>query len=300
MNKSVRGISIIVCSIDPVLCENLKNCIAETIGVDFEFIAFDNRQEKYGICKVYNHCAKKAVYPYLCFIHEDIKITTKGWGETLIKFAESTPNCGVIGIAGGTVAYKNFLGWADGRIDNEARYRYWDTYNDGAVPKAQGELVYKNCNPNNADFTKIVTLDGCFLFIAKNVYAQKPFDENTFTQFHFYDADFTLGIALVKQNYVCYKIDVYHFSKGTYKEDYFKASQKFQIKWRNILPLAVENSKISINRELFLAVDYIYVCYQLRVFRLIESVFHSIRVNGIIFFCRTVFYYCIRKLSRMR
>jgi len=277
VNKKPMGISVIVCSIDQVRCEALKNCIADTIGVEFEVIAFDNRHENWGICKVYNYCAKKAIYPYLCFIHEDVAVTTKDWGATLIKFAESTPNCGVIGIAGGTVAYKNFILWADGLNDKDVRYHFWDPCRDGTMK--DGALVFRSYNPDNTDFAEVVTLDGCFLFTAQNIYAEKHFDEKTFPGFHFYDADFTLRIAQIKRNYVCYKIDVHHFSNGSYNADYYKSVQKFQIKWKNVLPFTVGDTKISVKRELLLALRYIYKCRRLNIFGLIESISHSIRIN---------------------
>jgi len=296
MNKKTAGISVIICSRDPALCENVKSCIAETIGVEFEIIAFDNRAVNWGICKVYNHCAETAVYPYLCFIHEDINITTNGWGAALIKFAEETPNCGAIGIAGGTTAYRNFMSWCDSIANNDARFRYWDAHCGGSG--SQTAPVLKSYNPDNARFTKAVTLDGCFLFAAKDICAKKPFDEDTFPGFHFYDADFTFKIAQVKQNYVCCQIDLYHFSRGILNGEYFRDVKKFQIKWKDKLPVTVENKKISAKRELHLAGAYIVACLRTDAFGCFESVSHSIKLNGYLFFVKSVFHSCIYQIFK--
>jgi len=287
MDKKTTGVSIVVCSIDPALCEKLKSNIAETIGVEFEFIVFDNRHEKWGICKVYNHCAKKAVYPYLCFIHEDIKITTKEWGAALIEFAQSSPDCGVIGIAGGTVAYRNFTAWGNGAFVKDVRHRFWQYYENRAV----GVFEFEYYNPDNVDFPEVITLDGCFLFTAQNVYAMKPFDEDTFPGFHFYDADFTFGIAQIKKNYVCCKIDVYHSSKGSYNADYYKNVKKFQIKWKDALPQTVESKKINTKCEVHTVGSYIVACLRTGgVSGCIDSISHSIKMNGYLFFVKVVLY----------
>ena len=53
-------ISFIICSISPERAACLEENIKCTIGdVEYEMIAFDNRQTKYGITKVYNLCAEK-------------------------------------------------------------------------------------------------------------------------------------------------------------------------------------------------------------------------------------------------
>ena len=61
-------ISIITCSIKPHEAESLRKNIENTIGVPFEFIAYDNRGTGKGICQVYNECAENARYENLCFI----------------------------------------------------------------------------------------------------------------------------------------------------------------------------------------------------------------------------------------
>ncbi|WP_162510966.1 glycosyltransferase [Treponema endosymbiont of Eucomonympha sp.] len=127
MSENAKGISVITCSINQKQCEQMHNSIKDTIGLPFEFISFDNREKHWGICKVYNHCAQEVKYPYLCFIHEDVIMGGSDWGKIIVEFIENTPNCGVIGFAGGLDAPKNFLRWWDG----EKRMNVHDTYIDG-------------------------------------------------------------------------------------------------------------------------------------------------------------------------
>ena len=63
-------ISVIICSVKPSQVSRLEKNIAETIGnVEYEVIAFDNRNTHYGLCEIYNLCAEKSRYDNLCFAH---------------------------------------------------------------------------------------------------------------------------------------------------------------------------------------------------------------------------------------
>ena len=48
-------VSIIICSVSPLLLEDLKQNIAQTIGVEYEIIAIDNREKRWPIAKAYNY-----------------------------------------------------------------------------------------------------------------------------------------------------------------------------------------------------------------------------------------------------
>lgn len=58
-------VSIIICSVSPHLLKKLQQNIAQTIGVEYEIIAIDNREKHWPIAKVYNYGAQQAKYPYL-------------------------------------------------------------------------------------------------------------------------------------------------------------------------------------------------------------------------------------------
>ena len=48
-------VSIIICSVSPHLLKDLQQNIAQTIGVEYEIIAIDNREKHWSIAKVYNY-----------------------------------------------------------------------------------------------------------------------------------------------------------------------------------------------------------------------------------------------------
>ena len=244
-------ISLIICSVRPDVCQKMLDSVAKTIGTEYEAIVFDNREKQYGICRAYNEAAKYANGGYLCFVHEDIVIKTEGWGRRLIDFSNKTDNCGVIGIAGGKNALNPFFDWGgDGK---NSRYRYYDP--PVGIEKTEGNcydsgLVYRYRNPKNEEFTKSVALDGLFLFTSRKIWEENPFDENYFTGFHFYDADFTFAIAQKHQNYVYFGIEVYHFSGGSPNKAYCDNILLFQKKWNDCLPYCLPGYEVSLLHEL--------------------------------------------------
>ena len=60
-------LSLIICSINPVYLQQVKENIDSTIGVQYELLIWDNRETQKGICEVYNKMALQATFPYLCF-----------------------------------------------------------------------------------------------------------------------------------------------------------------------------------------------------------------------------------------
>jgi hypothetical protein len=277
-----KGISVIICSIEPELSNQILESIEKTIGICYETLVFDNREKGWGICQVYNHCAKKAKFQYLCFIHEYIIITTQNWGKDMVEFADKTQNCGVIGFAGGTIVLKNFLLWGDG-YPNNGRYRYYDAANGPGRVHSINELSLKYYNPENKNFAEVITLDGLFLFVRKEIWINNPFDEDRIKGFHFYDADFSFGAAQKYQNYVCMTADIYHFSGGTANKSFYENAMIFQKKWKTELSVIAGNQKNYFISEIAHSFS---LCYNLirHGYTIKECIKHTIEINGYIFF----------------
>ena len=103
--------SVIICSISPERLAQTSKNIQETIGLPCEIIGMDNRERKWPIARVYNEGARRARYPYLFFVHEDVKFHSQDWGQVIAgKLAE--PDCGVVGFAGSKVKLKAYGGWS--------------------------------------------------------------------------------------------------------------------------------------------------------------------------------------------
>lgn len=211
-------ISIIICSINPVLLKQIKENIANTIGTDYEILSKDNRLSKQGICAVYNELAQKAQGDCLCFIHEDVLIETKEWGKHLEKITQD-PTVGIIGFAGaGTVS--GFPYW-----HNEPRYYHY-------TQKTKDGNIHQVFIQKDKHMKKVKVLDGMFLFVRYNVWENNRFDEKLFTGFHLYDIDFSFQIAQNHVNYVDCQIHIIHYSLGNLTIDYYKALILFYKKWK--------------------------------------------------------------------
>ena len=220
--------SIICCSINPQEAERLRENIAQTIGVPFEFILFDNRTNGYGLCKVYNLCAAKAQHEYLCFVHEDVRFQTQNWGKILHEQL-SQPDCGVIGFAGSIIKLKQLTGWNTCGKDLRANYGQY----------MRGRIHPRQVNPNKESYSPVVTLDGLCLLVRRDVWKEIPFDETTFTGFHSYDLDYSLAVAQQYKNYVTHTVFAEHYSEGSFSPAWLNELKRLHEKWENYVPMAV-------------------------------------------------------------
>lgn len=79
-------ISIIICNRSERLNIDLEDNIKSTIGnVDYEIICINNEKGLYNIFQAYNTGVEKAKFPYLCFMHDDIRYHTLNWGKNVIS-----------------------------------------------------------------------------------------------------------------------------------------------------------------------------------------------------------------------
>lgn len=231
-------ISIIVCSVSPERLEAFKINVKNSIGnsCQYEFVVIDNRETNYPITKAYNIGAKTARFELLCFAHEDIVFLTPNWGETLEpKLSEN--NCGVIGFAGATVKTKELSGWSNEKSTKRINLK----------ETSSGISTRFMINPRKEEFSEVVTLDGLCLFTTKHTWEKIKFDEVSFDGFHLYDLDFSTAVYIAGyKNYVCHNVLVEHLSKGSFGETWFKYSKIYHAKWREQLPIIVNNEKINI------------------------------------------------------
>lgn len=236
--------SIIICSISPERLSRLKANIQETIGVEHEIIAIDNRETHWPIAKVYNEGARRARFPYLFFVHEDVCFHTTGWGEVIAEKLQE-PDCGVIGFAGSKVKLKAYSGWPQ-------------------IPVFGCSFLYQK-EPDKTNFAvfnvhlehpfeEVVCLDGLGLFVSKTLWEQYPFDEKMLTGFHCYDLDFSMQIARTKKykNYICTtpKVLIEHFSLGNLDRIWMQETIRLhKQKWNAFLPLKTSEVELSKKAE---------------------------------------------------
>ena len=234
-------LSIIVCSVSPEKLQHVTSNIQDTIGVEHEIIAIDNRVNKWSISKAYNEGARLANYPYLFFVHEDVMFHSQNWG-IIIEAKLREPDCGTIGFTGTKAMLNSYSGWWQ-FDDWMCSFFYQGT--------SGGLTCLCACNVSlEHPFEEVVTLDGMGLFVRKDVWSEYLFDEVNLKAFHCYDIDFTLRIAAEKKykNYVCCSTNVLieHFSEGKMDQGWYSDTIKmYKAKWDKLLPIKVEGFAIS-------------------------------------------------------
>lgn len=237
-------LSLIICSREADISLSLKENIRETIGIQYELIVIDNSKNKYSIFSAYNEGVRRAKYPYLCFMHDDILFHTHEWGEKIIKHFDD-PKLGIIGVVGSHYMPKlPGAHWSAGissgniihTIDDITKKEFWRFYG------------------NKINTKEAICLDGCWLCIPSKLFLKIRFDEFTFSGFHCYDTDICLQI--VNLNYkvnIIFDIDIEHFSLGQRNHDWLNNIFLLYHKWKKKLPLnSIKLSKFEISKANFL------------------------------------------------
>lgn len=235
-------VSIIVCSINPRLIKLLEENIKCTIGVPYEIVTVDNRKDNFGICKVYNKGAKRAKYPFLCFVHEDVSFKTENWGKNLICHL-SIPETGLIGVAGG--AYKSSIpsSWSASKNHYLHIIQHYKHINK--------EPLYVKRGGENNEPAVVLALDGVFLATRKDVYKKCKFDEQLLKGFHGYDIDFSLQVSQTYKVKVVYDILLEHFSEGTPGKEWLETAILISKKWEKYLPASLYKLSFHEEKELY-------------------------------------------------
>lgn len=227
-------ISIIICSVNPEDLQRVQQNIAHTIGVPYEVIAFDNRVEKWGICKVYNKGIEQAKYNNLCFMHEDVVIETRDWGVKVLGIFDANPDLGVVGVAGGGYKALAPSGWYCLEFENP--HISFQNILQG-YKSDRSEDVHAYHNPYNEALAEVVCVDGVWFCARKNVAEDNRFDEKLLKGFHGYDIDFCLNLFGRYRIAVTYDILMRHASEGNFNKAWLDEILKVHKKWNRNLPL---------------------------------------------------------------
>lgn len=233
-------ISVIVSTYQSHFLESLKKNIAETIGVEYEIVAIENKAQ-YSICEVYNMGVEQAKYDFFCFVHEDVLFDTKDWGKSLISRFKKDSSIGLLGVAGSQFKSSYPSAWGQGpclsqykrghifqKIDKEYCYLEFD------------ESVQKQI------LDDVVFLDGVLLFTKKEVLTECKFDDTLLKNFHGYDIDFSLQVFFKGYRIVVDReLIIYHASSGNYDKNNTIANRIIAKKWWKKLPVTTKNTSLS-------------------------------------------------------
>ena len=231
-------LSIVICHRNESLLQSLKKNIEETIGLPYELIIIDNRNNERTILSAYNEGMRRSKFEIVCFAHEDILFHTSNWGGKVIAHF-SNADVGMIGVIGG-LAQSTIPSawWFNSYFSRSARNLLLRDKNN------EDKNLYRYySNPlSDKDKTEVMILDGLWFCIRKQLFGKISFDEKTFSGFHLYDADISMQVRPYAKNYVVYDILIEHMWDGKISKDFYGDLIHFAQKWKKQLPVC--NSKI--------------------------------------------------------
>jgi hypothetical protein len=223
-------LSIIVCSKNPDINPELENNIRLTIGTEYELVTIDNSKKEFSIFSAYNLGIAKSIYPFICFVHDDVLFRTQNWGTLICRHLRDK-NVGVIGVAGGDLVTKVPAPWSVSGI----RKNFIQSDNN----MSRSSDIHLVHTDEGSIRSEVVLLDGVWLCMRREILGNIRFDEKTFDGFHAYDLDICLQtIQAGYKNYVVYDILIEHFSHGFRNKEWVVNMLKVFNKWKRFLPVS--------------------------------------------------------------
>lgn len=220
-------LSIIICSRTQTISCNLSENIKNTVGCEYELIVIDNSENKYSIFEAYNLGIVKSNGAFLCFIHDDVLIETRNWGNVIEEIFLENPLAGLMGIAGGNIKTKMPSAWWDGGKNALRLVQHFKN-----KPK---EIWYQGFD--NLDTVEVAAIDGVFMVMRRD--DRINFDQRL-TGFHNYDIYLSLKHHMLnKKVLVTSKILLEHFSEGSLNKAWYESASLFHKLYKNYLPIAL-------------------------------------------------------------
>lgn len=241
-------ISIIICSRKADISQGLKDNIAATIGCEYELCVIDNSHNEYNIFTAYNEGVSRAKGDILCFMHEDVKYISNGWGEKVYKTIQKNVNIGCLGVVGTHLLADTPSGWYHSMLCS-----------GGCVQKENINYINRQdlSHFGKEKIIEAVAVDGMWFCIPRSIFEQThiQFDANTFTGFHCYDLDICLQIR--EQGYkvvITSEVLIEHSSYGSFNVAWYESTQLFYEKWHKQLPqnvgIIIPDSEIAVRTEM--------------------------------------------------
>lgn len=227
-------ISIIICSRNSNVNENIQKNINSTIGTAFEIVCIDNSKGEYSMCSAYNEGVRRAKGEYLCFMHEDIIFLSNGWGNICIE--QFKDECvWMLGVVGTTY------------LDAGSRYWCFSGKDVGHAWTNGRKYVFNNDSASQ----DVVAIDGFWMMIRRELFENAlKWDSSIFQKFDMYDMDMSIQvISNGGRIRIIEEIDINHLSAGNYTPTFYEELLKFHAKWDHVLPVATfPLSQESINK----------------------------------------------------
>ena len=184
-----------------------------------------------SLTNCYNEILKRSKFDIIAYVHDDITIETKQWGNKLLKMYDKNPEFGIIGVAGSKHLPQSGMWWEKrkkmyGRVKHTHDGKSW---------------LSSYSRDIGTDVEEVVIVDGVF-FSCHKKRIKKEFDESV-EGFHFYDVTFGFdnyleGVKVGVQT----KIRVNHQSIGQTNEQWEENRKLFSEKYSDKLPINIKRT----------------------------------------------------------
>lgn len=229
-------LSIVICSKNKDLCDQLVANINQTIGIPFDLVIITGAE---SITHAYESGLKKSSGEFCLFLHEDVLFHTKDWGRSLLDHFKRDSSLGLIGLAGSKTHTFVTSAW-------------WDcSENDKVIRiiqhKPGGQTEDQNQGFKADKLEEVAVIDGVFMALRKEIGAH--FDQ-TLIGFHGYDLD--ISLAVQEKGYkvaVIQDVAVEHFSLGNLHLGWLSALLHVHRKYKHLLPMAKGDAESSLLQE---------------------------------------------------
>lgn len=210
---SLPFFSVVVCSINTQKFLRLKQNIESLIPKKhLEIIRIPDAR---NMGEGYNRGARQAVGDILIFCHDDIELLTPDFGYRL---AAQLDEYDLLGVAGSI--------WLRDAKWTLAGFPYLRGQVVHALADRSG-FTYSAYGVDGAMSGGIQVLDGLFLAMRRDFWAENPFDEG-YDGFHLYDIDLSFRCYLARHRVgVCNDILIEHRSLGHFDESWKRAANRF-------------------------------------------------------------------------
>lgn len=227
-------ISVVICSRNTVVSADQRSNIGETVGTNMELVAVDNSSDAETIFTAYNKGVARSNGDLMCFVHDDVRFRTSGWGKRIETHFLADERLGMIGFAGAHFMPDVPMYWDASPFISEHNL----TTRNGQTEECFFEEHFSGNN-----LAEVAVADGMCFFVRKRLFDKIAFDEATYQGFHLYDMDISMQVREAGFKVcVCNDVLVEHF----YDFDPNKPSfalfdvnlRKFFDKWSERFPLA--------------------------------------------------------------
>jgi hypothetical protein len=221
-------ISVITSARNPMSQTIQERNIAKTVGVDHEYLLYDNSSGAYSLASIYNQAASEAKGDFLVFIHDDVFFMKMDWGKIVEALFMKDQYLSCAGVAGTQYLFAdNPSLTAAGRPFIKGR-----TIHD--MPN--GDFFAVVFSKENGTW-EVVACGGLFMAMPRSLFGTIRFDETTFDKDCFHDLDICMQLHTMRYRIlVTTDIVVKKRSSTVFDKTWQEYGKRFLDKWAGALP----------------------------------------------------------------